>query len=81
MRESLQDSAPRASGLEHMKHTGRSQTRLGPVGADSRAAGAERAARTFSLIPGRASHRRRPCAGARGAGKTRPSGGALDIHG
>jgi hypothetical protein len=81
MLESIQESAPRASGLEHRKHQGHSQTGPGPAGADGGVAGAERIARTVALIPGRAGHQRRSCDGDRGAGKTRPSGGALDIHG
>jgi len=79
--ESIQESAPRTSGLEHRRHTDRSQTGPGPVGADGGVAGAGSTARTVALIPGRAGQQRRSGANGRGAGKTRRSGGVLDIHG
>ena len=45
------------------------------------AASAERTAGSVALIPSRASHQLRSCAADRGAGKSHPSGGALEIHG
>jgi hypothetical protein len=53
------------------RHKGRSQTGPGPAGADGGVAGAERTARTVALIPSRASHQLRACAGDRRAVKTR----------
>jgi hypothetical protein len=78
--ESIQESAPRASGLEHRKRQGRYRAGSGPAGADGGVAGAERAARPGASIPSRAGYQRRSWAGDRGAGKMRPQG-ALDIHG
>ena len=63
------------------KHQGRSQAGPRPAGADAGMAGAESIACTVSVIPGRASHPRRSCAGDRGAVTPRPSGAALDSHG
>ena len=51
MLESMQESAPRASRLEHRTHQGRSQTGPGPAGANGGVAGAERAACSGSVIP------------------------------
>jgi hypothetical protein len=50
------------------------QGRWGPAAGWLAVAGAQRATRSASPIPHRATHRLRSCAGDRGAVKTRPAG-------